>query len=73
MSRLGAMFYRVIKGRADSGEPMQCASCKRPITDPERAIAVEIEENEFLVTCCELCTRREWKRSLGNHRQQAQP
>lgn len=59
MSRLGELFYRVLKGRADDDDPVHCASCGRPITDPEQAIAIEVEEGEFVVTCCELCTWRE--------------
>lgn len=62
MSKLGALFYRLIKGKADEGEPMKCASCRNPVTDPEKAIVIEVEAGEYLVTCCELCTAREWRK-----------
>jgi hypothetical protein len=63
MGKLGELFYRLIKGKADEGDPMHCASCGSEVTDPEAAIVVEVEVGEYLVTCCELCTAREWKKA----------
>ena len=62
MSKLGELFYRLIKGKADQGDPMHCASCGSVVDKPEAAIVVEVEVGEYLVTCCELCTEREWRK-----------
>jgi hypothetical protein len=62
VGKLGELFYRLIKGKAAEGNPMHCASCGRKVTDPEACIVLEVELGEYLVTCCELCSAREWRK-----------
>lgn len=63
MEKLRAFFHRLIKGMAKEGQPMKCASCGRQVVDPEQAIVLEPgETGEYRVTCCELCSKREWRK-----------
>lgn len=67
--RIRALWESVTKG----GKPFRCASCKNPITDPQTAIATEVqvdlgdgEPGPVYVACCsELCLRRVRKRGVG--------
>lgn len=55
------------------GRPLLCASCKQPITDPDKAIATEVQVDfgdgeegpTYVACCCELCLRRVQTRGIG--------